>query len=121
MITHKPSGRTLASQIEFMDTPAKRTKGLLKFKEAPESYAAIFNLPWNGFLPLIHTLGMKFPIDMVFCNRKKEVLHCYKNIRAGRFVLPVHNLFGGCAYLVEFVGCNLGTLEKGEQLSWGDS
>ena len=75
MITHEPSKRTLASRIEWMRTASERNRGLLKYQEAPENYAAVFKLPLGGFLPLIHTFRMRFSIDLVFCDSQKQIVY----------------------------------------------
>lgn len=115
------TGHTLATTVEIMDTPAKRAIGLLKYSEAPRHYAAVFPLPLNGFFPLVHTLGMKFPIDICFCDIDRKIIFKRSQVGAGRFVLPWLNFFGGARYLIEFANCDLKETHAGEILEWSES
>jgi uncharacterized membrane protein (UPF0127 family) len=101
MLQSEISGQNYASRIEVFQTSKDRTTGLLKFKEPPHDYAAIFELPLNGFLPMVHTFGMKFPIHILFCDRNGEVKEIYTNIQPGVFVLPWRAVLGGRPYLLE--------------------
>lgn len=118
MLFNSTNGMTLAKQIVWMDSPTKRSKGMLIYQEAPESLVAVFNLALNGFFPLIHCIGMRFPIDIVFCDQKKIVKHKYENITPNSLVLPWRSFFGGCPYLLEFSKCDLSQTNPGDQLSW---
>lgn len=121
MIKHLPSQKTLAEKVEWMKTPSERARGLLKYTSAPQKFAAIFRLPFGGFIPLVHTIGMKFSIDILFCNREGAVEYCALKVPPGRFVLPLKFIFGGCSYLVEFSGCDLSAVKVGDRLVWGES
>src|SRR5690606_4420303 len=99
----------------------KRATGLLKFEERPEDYAGIFKLPLNGFFPLVHTFGMKFSIDILFCNKERKVLYHYKNVPKNRFIFPLKYIFGGCPYLIEFSKTSLKNIQLGDVLDWGSS
>lgn len=118
MIQHLPSNKILAHSIEWMKTPVERSRGLLKYASAPQNFAAIFKLPFGGLLPLVHTIGMKFSIDIIFCDLEGRVKYKKLGVPAGRFVLPIQNIFGGCAYLVEFSGCDLSSVNVGDVLKW---
>ena len=118
MIVDSSSHRVLAKQIEWMKSPRARAIGLLKFEQAPENFAAIFKLPLFGFFPLVHTVGMKFTIDILFCDSKKKVLHRYEKVKPGRFIFPMLHAIGGCSYLLEFSNCDLSNIRQGVQLDW---
>jgi uncharacterized membrane protein (UPF0127 family) len=118
MISHQRSGRTLARSIEWMGTPRKRAIGMLKFSEAPENFAAIFKLPFGGFLPLIHTFGMHFTIDILFCDSQKKVVHKAYGVKPGKLIFPFANAFGGCSYILEFSKCDLSDVQCGDHLAW---
>jgi len=121
MLRNLRSQKTLARNIEWMTNSVERSRGLLKYKEAPQDYVAIFKLPLNGFFPLIHCVGMKFPIDIVFCSSNKIVRSVFKSVKPGRFVLPWAYLLGGCKYLLEFSVSDTSDIVLGDQLEWGDS
>lgn len=120
MLKHAPSETTLARQVEFMNTAAKRAKGLLKYEAPPQDYVAVFKLPLFGFFPLIHTIGMKFSIDIVFCDSHKRVLDLNRDVRPGRFVMPWRYSFGGVRYLLEFSSGQARDLRLGDRLEWSD-
>lgn len=59
----------LATSADVADTSAKRNIGLLRHKSLPEGEGLLIT-PSEG----VHTVGMKFPIDVLFLNKKREVL-----------------------------------------------
>ena len=73
------NGRELASNVIVADSLLKRLKGLLG-KESMQSGEGLWIKPCMS----IHTLAMKFPIDVIFLNRKKRVIAIVKNIRPNR-------------------------------------
>jgi len=111
------SQELIANQVEFMSSARQRSKGLLKYAEAPKDFAAIFKLPVNGFFPVVHTIGMKFPIDILFCNSKKRVCFVYPNVQMNRFVVPFRFLLGGLPYLIE-LSVPRRLPKVGTELSW---
>lgn len=112
------TGNRYADQVEVLDSSAKRARGLLKFKEAPTNYAAVFYLPLGGFFPVVHTFGMKFVIDIVFCDSHKKIKYFYPKVLPGSLRAPLPHFFGGCPYMIEFVNCKTQTLRLGEELRW---
>lgn len=117
MLRNETSGQVYASRIELFQTSRERTKGLLKFKEAPHDYAGIFELPLNGFFPLVHSFQMKFPIHILFCNREGEVKEIYSDVGPGALVVPWRCLWGGCPILIELSQPQAIPL-LGDKLSW---
>lgn len=113
------TGQTIASNTEWMRSPAENARGLLKFDRAPSSYAAIFVLSFFGVLPIVHTFGMRFPIDVVFCDSKQRIVFLERDVSPGRFVIPWKFLLGGCRYLVEFSAAETSQLLVGDELDWG--
>jgi len=113
------TGQTIASNTEWMRSPAENARGLLKFDRAPSSYAAIFVLSFFGVLPIVHTFGMRFPIDVVFCDSKQRIVFLERDVSPGRFVIPWKFLLGGCRYLVEFSAAETSQLLVGDGLDWG--
>jgi uncharacterized membrane protein (UPF0127 family) len=79
----------LADRAEIADTSAKRRTGLLKHTGlAPGE--GLWIAPCEG----VHTFGMKFPIDVIFLNRKRKVLKIRPNMVRGRlsFSLRAHSV-----------------------------
>jgi uncharacterized membrane protein (UPF0127 family) len=58
----------LAACVEVADNGATRRKGLLGRSELPAG-EGLWILPCES----VHTVGMKFPIDLVYLDRKKRV------------------------------------------------
>lgn len=112
------ANRMIAKNVEWMLDARDRTRGLLKYSEAPDSYAGIFKLPFLGILPIIHTFGMKFRIDIVYCDSYKRVIEIKKNIGPNRFVVPWKLLLGGARYAIEFSKADISDLSRGQKLEW---
>ena len=58
----------LASHLEVADTPSTRNKGLLGRAGLP-SGGGLWIVPCSS----VHTFFMKFPIDLVYIDRRKKV------------------------------------------------
>jgi uncharacterized protein len=78
------SGQTLPAEIEVAKSLWSRTKGLLGRSHLPPDQG-LWILRCNS----IHTFFMKFPIDLVFLNRKMEVTKTISKVGPGRFIFPV--------------------------------
>ena len=72
----------LADSASVADTSAKRRTGLLKH-ERLEVGQGLWIVPCEG----VHTFGMKFPIDVLFLNRKRRVLKIRENMVVRRISL----------------------------------
>ena len=68
-VANQTKGRVLADRADIADTSAKRRTGLLKHAGL-EPGEGLWIAPCEG----VHTFGMKFPIDVIFLSRKKQVL-----------------------------------------------
>jgi uncharacterized membrane protein (UPF0127 family) len=62
-------GFVLGDSIEVADTSSKRRTGLLKHIGL-ERGQGLWIVPCEA----VHTFGMKFPIDVLFLNKKRKVL-----------------------------------------------
>jgi uncharacterized membrane protein (UPF0127 family) len=83
-VTNKTRGRVLADRANIADTSAKRRTGLLKHTGL-EPGEGLWIVPSEG----VHTFGMKFPIDVVFLNRKRKILKIRPNMVRGRIALSL--------------------------------
>ncbi|MEK7404857.1 MAG: DUF192 domain-containing protein [Acidobacteriota bacterium] len=72
----------LAVSAEVADTSRKRRSGLLKHESLPQGEGL-----WISPCEAIHTIGMKFPIDVVFLDRKRKVAKIRQAMRPGRVSL----------------------------------
>jgi uncharacterized membrane protein (UPF0127 family) len=69
----------LADRADIADTSAKRRTGLLK-RASLEPGEGLWIAPCEA----VHTIGMSFPIDVLFLNRKKKVLKIKNEMKRGR-------------------------------------
>ena len=80
----------LATKVKKADNFLTRLVGLLKRRNlGPEE--ALWLVPSKG----IHTIGMKFPVDVIFLDRAKKVLNLIPNLapyRATSFYLWAHSV-----------------------------
>ena len=83
-LVNKTTGKTLISRLEVAGTFWSRNKGLLGRKHLSSDQALL--IPRCN---AIHTFFMKFPIDLVFVNRKMVVTKTMTRVKPGRVVLPV--------------------------------
>jgi len=77
---NRRSGKYLAEEVVVADTPLKRLKGLLGRDDLRPGEALLLS-PCNW----IHTIGMKFPIDLVFLGKDNSVIRAEENIPPYRF------------------------------------
>lgn len=69
LVRNTSRGTTLADRADIADTSSKRQTGLLKHSKL-EFGEGLWIVPCEA----VHTIGMKFPIDVLFLNRKRRVL-----------------------------------------------
>jgi uncharacterized membrane protein (UPF0127 family) len=74
------SGKYIASNVVEADTIFKRVKGLLGRDSLPLGEAL-----WLRPCKSVHTIGMKFPIDILFLAKDNEVVGVQENIPPNRF------------------------------------
>ena len=103
---------TLATHVEKANSLFSRMKGLLG-RSSLDSHHTLWILNCNS----IHTFFMKFSINVIFVNKDLIVKTVYKNIKPGRFILPVW----GASSVFEFSSKALKNkiIEKGDQLDVG--
>jgi uncharacterized protein len=88
-VSNQTRALVLADRADIADTSSKRRTGLLKHSSL-EPGEGLWIAPCEG----VHTFGMKFPIDVVFLNRKKKILKIRPNMVRGRisFSLLAHSV-----------------------------
>lgn len=75
----------LASDLQVADTHWSRFRGLLGTAAGEFSAGkGLWIVPCHG----VHTLAMKFPIDVVYLDSRKTVVHVEENLRPWR-IAPV--------------------------------
>lgn len=68
-VTNQTNGALLAERAEKAGTSEKRRTGLLKHTSLPAG-EGLWIVPCEG----VHTIGMKFPIDVVFLDKQRRVV-----------------------------------------------
>ena len=72
----------LATRLAVADTHLSRLCGLIgKSRQDFRDGAGLWIVPCRG----VHTLGMRFPIDVVYLSRENVVLHLEQSLRPWRF------------------------------------
>ena len=79
VVRNETRGCVIAELADIADTGAKRRKGLLGRNSLPEGHAL-----WIVPCESVHTCGMRFPIDVVYLDRKHMVRKVCKAISPWR-------------------------------------
>ena len=80
-LVHKKDNQIIVSSLKTATTLTTRIKGLIG-QEALLDQEAL----WIPACPSIHTFFMKFPIDVVFTDRKFQVVSLFEAVPARRFL-----------------------------------
>ncbi len=83
-MANQTRGRVLADRADIADTSAKRRTGLLKHSGL-EPGEGLWIVPCEG----VHTFAMKFAIDVIFLNKKKQVMKIRPNMGKMRMALSL--------------------------------
>lgn len=75
-------GVELAAAAGAAETSRERRTGLLRHDQLEPGDGL-----WISPCEAVHTFGMKFPIDVVFLNRKRKVLKIKENVAPGRIAV----------------------------------
>ncbi|MFN8577842.1 MAG: DUF192 domain-containing protein [Candidatus Sericytochromatia bacterium] len=75
-IANSKNNEILGDKIIYANTPYRRFIGLMGKKEINEGQG-VFLTPCNS----IHMMFMKFPIDIIFLDRKNKIIHITENIQ----------------------------------------
>ncbi|MEH7346313.1 DUF192 domain-containing protein [Bacillus sp. JJ1532] len=77
---------TLQMNIKLANNFWKRLKGLLFYKK-PITEEGLLITPCNS----VHMFFMRFPIDVVFLDRKNQVVKVVSELKPWRMIPPVHS------------------------------
>lgn len=86
MLQEAETGRIVVARLEVADTAWKRSVGLLGRKGLAAD-SGLWLSPCNG----VHTLGMRFAMDVLFLDAEGRVLRQVANLRPWRFCGPVRD------------------------------
>lgn len=81
-VSNVTKNTVLAEAADRADTSKKRRTGLLKHDSLPRGEGL-----WISRCEAVHTFGMKFPIDVLFLNKKKKVLKIRRNMPRRRITV----------------------------------
>lgn len=79
-----PGGRVIATPLRWALTRWERLRGLIG-APAPQGTACLVIERARQ----IHTFGMTYPIDVVFCDKDWQVAHVVRAMRPARITRPV--------------------------------
>jgi len=110
LVRNETRNRVLAETAEVADTSAKRQKGLLGRDSLPIG-CGLWIVPCEG----VHTCGMRFPIDVLYLDRKKRVRKLRRAMRPWRLsmCLLAHSVLELPAGVIEQTGT-----QPGDQLDF---
>jgi uncharacterized membrane protein (UPF0127 family) len=88
-VENSTRGTVLATRMEVADTSPKRNKGLLG-RNGLFPGEGLWILPCDA----IHTIGMRFPIDLIYLDRKNQVKKLVSAVPPWRLsaCLPAHSI-----------------------------
>jgi uncharacterized membrane protein (UPF0127 family) len=95
------NGEVVANKIKYADTFSGRFLGLMFKRQFPVEYDALLITPCNA----VHTMFMRYPIDVLFLDRDLKVLYIYEEMRPGRLSPSIKN----AAHVVELAA---GSVQK---------
>jgi uncharacterized membrane protein (UPF0127 family) len=81
MVRNTDRDTVLGQAIEVADTAVRRVKGLLGRQCLEDGQGLLFRQCSS-----VHTLFMRFPIDILFIDKKGKVLRSRPNVRPFKFV-----------------------------------
>ena len=87
------SGATIARRVKWARDPLARTRGLIGQRRLEPGGALIIERGGGQ----VHTFGMRYALDVVFCDERWLVLHVVRGLRPRRMTRWVR----GCRYVVE--------------------
>lgn len=83
-LLNKTKNQIIANQINFADSFIKRMVGLLAHKNLDKEECM-----WFDECRSIHTIGMRFSLDVIFVDKNMVVKKVLRNVKPGRITLPV--------------------------------
>lgn len=83
-IYNSTQNNLIADEVKVAENFFTRSVGLLSRKSLSENEGLIIKPCCS-----IHTLFMKFPIDVIFVNKKNKIVALYENVKPWR-ILPIH-------------------------------
>lgn len=82
LVTNESRGKTIATCVSQAFSSESRRKGLLGRESLPPG-AGLWILPCEG----VHTVGMRFAIDVIYLDRRRRIRKLVQNLRPWRMSL----------------------------------
>ena len=82
----KPVHKSIPYSIKTADSFVARLKGLM-FQKTPLHQEGLWITPCNS----IHMFFMRFPIDVVFLNKERQVVKLVEKLQPWKIISPVGN------------------------------
>ncbi len=101
--------KVLAKKVRYCNRFLSRLKGLIGTQKLGQDEAC-WLIPCN----MVHTFGMRYAIDVVFLNKKNEVVSVVQNLKPNRF----SPLVPGTYSVVEFSSGAQQDMQPGERFHW---
>ena len=113
-VRNQTRNTVLGHSVDVADTSAKRNKGLLKHDKLQPG-EGLWIIPCEG----VHTFFMKFPIDLVYIDRKRKVRKVRKAVPAWRLsaCLTAHSVLELPAGTAEETGTQAGDMLEIEKFT----
>ncbi|MDQ3914948.1 MAG: DUF192 domain-containing protein [Actinomycetota bacterium] len=102
-------GEVVAERVHHARTYTERARGLLGREPLGPGEALVILRARQ-----VHTFGMRYPIDVCFCDRGWRVLHVVRSLRPRRVTRWVRR----ARYAVEMRAGSMPPLGRGDQLSF---
>src|SRR6201987_4248093 len=107
-IYNKTRETFVATEATVADSYVRRLVGLLgKTKRWAQLGRGLWIVPSRG----VHTIGMLFPIDLIFLSKEKEVVHVEEHVRPFRIsagLLRAMSVVEVCAHTIYRTGTQVG-------------
>jgi uncharacterized protein len=102
-----PSGRVIVADARWARTRRERRRGLIGSPPLPHASGLVIERARQ-----VHTFGMKFPIDVVFCDGMWKIRHIVRGLRPSR----VTRLVFKARFVIELPSGAAAGLKVGDRL-----
>lgn len=103
-----PEGHAVADEVRVAGRFLERARGLISRPEPGKRHALLLPRAKQ-----IHTFGMRYPIDVIFCARDGEVLRVIRHMRPGRITRVVYR----SGWVLEMRAGSADEVSPGDRLS----
>lgn len=100
---------TLATSERWASSAFERMKGALKSAPLQQGEALVIPRARQ-----VHTIGMTYPLDVIFCDQKWKVLHVARVMQPGKISKWVR----GAYYAIELPSGAAGDVVEGDRIAY---